>query len=242
MVIEFGVAKNGRFDNLESDETTEIIERPTGGQSIVYCSGKLHSRKSKTISSVIANKVLVKTAESFRDSAAIKSVSDQIYREGIGKISGDFCMFSADFETGTIVISRCTGNPVYYYQRGTINVWDTPTQQIGSDKGIHPSITEIPIEAGTVIIMLSEGILNAGRTTDKTSDITDLILSAVEDREEESADALADFFLGCAIEMDENEPRDDMTAIVIKVSGDSAAHARRMLVTSPVPKYQSIFD
>lgn len=242
MVIEFGIAKTGSFENVESDETTEIIERPSGGQSVVYCSGKRNKRKSKTISSVITNKVLEKTAESFRDSAAVKSVSDQINREYAGEVSGDFCMLSADFESETIVVSRLTANPVYFYQRGTVNVWDTPVQLLGSAKGLHPSITEIPIESGSVVVMLSGGILNAGHTAGEKTEITDLILSTIEDYEEQSADRIADFFLKCAEAMDEHKPKDDMTAIVVKVSSTTPAHARRMLVTCPVPQYQSIFD
>ena len=242
MVIEFGVAKTGRYDIEESDETTEIIERPAGGQTVVYCSGLRNGRKSKILSSVIANKVLEKTAESFKDSSAIKSVSDQVNREYAGEVSGNFCMFSADFETETIVISRCTDLPVFYYQHGQFNVWDAKTHRIGSGKGIHPTITEIPIEAGTVIVMLSEGILRAGKSSGEKTDITDLILNVVEDSEEMSADQIANFFLGSAVTMDQNKPQDDMTAIVIKVSNNTAAHTRRMLVTIPVPRYRSIFD
>ena len=242
MVIEFGVAKTGRYDIEESDETTEIIERPAGGQTVVYCSGLRNGRKSKILSSVIANKVLEKTAESFKDSSAIKSVSDQVNREYAGEVCGNFCMFSADFETKTIVISRCTDLPVFYYQHGQFNVWDAKTHRIGSGKGIHPTITEIPIEAGTVIVMLSEGILRAGKSSGEKTDITDLILNVVEDSEEMSADQIANFFLGSAVTMDQNKPQDDMTAIVIKVSNNPAAHTRRMLLTSPVPRYRSIFD
>ncbi len=242
MVIEFGIAKTGCFENTESTETTEIIERPSGGQSVVYCSGKRNGSKSKIISSVITNKVLEKIAESFRDSSSVKSVSDQINREYAGEVSGDFCMLSADFESETIVVSRLTANPVFFYQRGAVNVWDTKTHLLGSGKGIHPSITEIPIESGSVVVMLSKGILNAGCSAGEKADITELILSTIEDNEELSADRIADFFLKCAEAMDENKPKDDMTAIVIKVSSTSPAHARRMLVTCPVPQYQSIFD
>ena len=242
MVIEFGVAKTGRYDIEESDETTEIIERPMGGQTVVYCSGMRNGRKSKILSSVIANKVLEKTAENFKDSSAIKYVSDQINREYAGEVCGNFCMFSADFETRTIVVSRCTNLPVFYYQHSQFNVWDTKTQQIGSGKGIHPVITEIPIISGTVIMMLSEGILNAGQNSGEKTDITDMIQNVIEDSEEMSADQIANLFLSSASAMDENKPQDDMTAIVIKVSNNSAAHARRMLVTSPIPRYRSIFD
>ncbi len=242
MIIEIGVAKNSRYDSIDSNETTEIIERPSGGQSIVYCSGKRNSAKSKTISSMIVNRILEKTAESFRDSTAIKSVSDQIFRDYSGDSSGDLCMLSADFESETIVVSRCTRFPVYYYRRGNLNAWNTPAEPIGSSKGLHPSITEIPIEPGTVIVMLSEGILNAGQSTGEDGEIVDLILNIAEESSEFTADKMADFFLKQAIRSDMNKPHDDMTALVLKVYNETASLHRSVFMTCPVPKYSSIFD
>ncbi len=242
MVIEIGAAKIGRYESVDSDETTEIIERPAGGQSIVYCSGKRNGNKSKTISSMIVNRILEKTAESFRDSTAIKSVSDQIFRDYSGDTSGDLCMFSADFESETIVVSRCARVPVYYYRHGVLNVWNTSSDQIGSSRGLHPSITEIPIEPGTVIVMLSEGILNAGESTGENGEIVDLISNIAEESSEFSADKMADFFLNQAVRLDQNKPHDDMTAIVMKVDNESRYLNRRIFMSCPVPKYQSIFD
>ena len=242
MVIELGVAKQGRINSPDNDETTEIIERPSGGESIIYCNGKRGGQPSKTISSVIVNRVLEKVAENFRDSTALKSVSDQIYREHSGSICGDLCMFSTDFQSGTVVISRCTDFPVFYYQRGVFDAWRTPAEQIGSVKTLHPSITEIQMEPGTTILMLSEGAFNAGKNTLEEDDVEDLILSTIEESSEFSADMMAEFFLKRAITLDSYKPKQDMTVIVLKICGDSPTFSRRIFLTCPVPKYKSIFD
>ncbi len=242
MVIEIGAAKTGQFDSIESDETTEIIERPAGGQTIVYCRGRRNGRKSKTISSVIVNKILEKITESIRDSIAIRSVSDQILRAYAGETCGDLCVISADFESETIVVSRCTNCPVYCYSGGTLNEWNTPSEPIASSKGMHPSITEIPIQPGTVIVMLSEGILNAGHGISQDDDLEDIILSLAEDGNEQSADDMAAMLLQHAVRMDQNRPQDDMTAIVMKVKDYSPSFVRRVRLTCPVPKHSSIFD
>ncbi len=242
MIIEIGAAKTNRYDSIDSEETTEIIERPSGGQSLVYCSGRHSGAKSKTISSLIVNRILEKITENFRDSTAIKSVSDLIFRAYSGETSGDLCMLSADFESDTIVVSRCTRFPVYYYRRGTLNVWNTPAEPIGSGKNLHPSITEIPIEPGTVIVMLSEGILSAGRSTGEDGEIVDLILNIAEESSEFTADKMADFFLQQAIRSDLNKPHEDMTAIVMKVDDQGERIRRRYFMTCPVPQYRSIFD
>lgn len=242
MIIELGVAKQGRISSPENDETTEIIERPSGGESIIYCNGKRDGQPCKTISSIIVNRVLEKIAESFRDSTALRAVSDQIFREHSGHICGDLCMISTDFESGTIVISRCTNTPVYFYQRGLFDSWHTNAEQIGAIKGLRPSITEIPIEVGTTIIMLSEGALNAGKNTLEADEVEDLILSTIEESSEFSADRMADFFLNRAITLDSYKPQEDMTVIVVKVCNDSSSCSRRIFLTCPVPKYQPFYD
>ena len=242
MIIELGVAKQERISSPDNDETTEIIERPSGGESIIYCNGKRDGQPNKTISSIIVNRVLEKVAESFRDSTALRSVSDQIFREHSGHICGDLCMISVDFQSGTIVVSRCTDIPVYFYQRGSFDSWHTTAEQIGSVKGLRPSITEIPLEAGTTLIMLSEGALNAGKNTLEADEVEDLILSTIEESSEFSADRMAEFFLKRAITLDSYSPKEDMTVIVLKVCSDSPSFSRRILLTCPVPKYQSFYD
>ena len=240
MVVEIGVAKQGRINSPDNEETTEIIERPSGGESIIYCNGKRNGQSSKAISSVIVNRVLEKIAENFRDSTAVKSVSDQFYREHSGHVVGDLCMISTDFESRTIVVSRCADFPVYFYQRGLLDSWQSAAEKFGSVKSIRPSITEIPMEAGTTILMLSEGALNAGGNTMEEDEVEDLIFSTIEESVELPADLMAEFFLKRAITLDGYKPKEDMTVIVVKVCRDSPTFSRRILLTCPVPKYQSI--
>ena len=242
MVIEIGVAKQERVTSPDNDETTEIIERPSGGESVIYCNGKRNGQPNKALSSIIVNRVLEKVAEGFRDSTALKSVSDQIFREHSGHICGDLCMFSTDFQSGTIVVSRCTDIPVFYYQRGVFDSWRTQAEQIGASKTMHPSITEIQMEPGTIVLMLSEGAFNAGKNTLEADEVEDLILSTIEESADLSADLIADFFLKRAITLDGYKPKEDMTVIILKVCGDSPAFSRRIFMTLPIPKYNSMFD
>ena len=57
-----------------------------------------------------------------------------------------------------------------------------------------------------------------------------------------TADYMAEFFLNRALGLDQDKPHDDMTAIVMKVDVETQFNNRRILMTCPVPKYQSIFD
>lgn len=96
------------------------------------------------------------------------------------------------------------------------------------------------MEPGTTIVMLSHGALNAGKNILSNDDeVEDLILSTIEESIDLSADLMAEFFLKRAITLDSYKPREDMTVIVLKVCGDNPAFTRRLLLTCPVPKYQS---
>ena len=123
-----------------------------------------------------------------------------------------------------------------------MDAWRTPADRLGAVKSLHPSITEIPMEPWNTILMLSEGALNAGKNTMEEDEVEDLILSTIEESYELSADQIAEFFLKRAITMDSYKPKEDMTVIVLKVCSDSPSFSRKIYVTWPVPKYQSIFE
>lgn len=234
MEIQFGVAKTSCHTREESYETCEFIERPSGGQSLLFCEGFHNDAKGKTASSIIVNKIMAKIAEGQRDSVAIRTVSDQIFRDHVGMLAGSFSMISADFETDTIAVSRCTAAPIYYYQRGMLNIWDHENPQIGSRKDVHPSITEIPFEPGTLIVMPSSGVLKAGELYGWQPDLFTLISDIAEEGSEMNARQIADMILAEAIYADQNKPHDDMAVSVLRVYDSVPNPVRYMHVTIPL--------
>ncbi len=236
MFVQIAVAKTRRHDLSASKETVEIIERPSGGQSVIFCRGIRSGIKSKTISSIIVNQIIEKVAEGERDGSSIRNVSDQIHRQFSGEATGSCCMMSVDFESGTLVVSRLTSTPVWYYQRGELNAWSMEAAQLGSDKGLHPSITEIPIETGSSVLFLSSGLLHAGKLSHyDTEDFSQTLSSLAED--DLSAQAMADFILNHAVAVDMNSPRDDMTVVVMRVMPGRPDYTRLSL-SCPVPEYR----
>ncbi len=236
MFVQIAVAKTGRNDTSASNETVEIIERPSGGQSVIFCGGIRSGVKNKTISSIVVNQIIEKVGEGERDGSSIRNVSDQIHRQFLGEASGDCCMMSVDFESGTLVVSRLTSTPVWYYQRGELNVWNMAAAPLGSDKGLHPSITEIPIETGSSVIFLSGGILRAGQIAEyEGGDFSGDVCSIAE--EDMSAQTMADLILNHAVSLDMNSPRDDMTAVVMRVMPGSPSFTK-LNISCPVPDYQ----
>ncbi len=237
MEIQIGVTKTSSYTAQSSRETFELMERPNGGHSIVFCNAQKDGERSKAVSSLIVNKVLGLITDGIRDGAAIRAIADLIYQTYDGAASARLSVISYDLESGTLVISRNTTTPVYYAQRGKIFVWKGDSYPIGGSKHIQPTITEIPIEAGTMVCALSEGVVNAGKAYGKEMDIPMLLQSMTDDYDEVTAQDVSNLVLEQAIEMDQKQPHDDMCVIVLRVMSNIAGKIRRSSWTCPIPNF-----
>lgn len=235
MEIQIGIAKTSRFDRPFSQESFETTERPAGGETVVFCDGMSDGLKDKTWSAIFVNKTIGMIAEGHRDSIAIKTISNQIFHEQAGNVEGKLGVISADLSTRTVVTSRCMSTPVYYYQRGVLDEWVNGCRNVGSGKSVSPCVTEIPMEPGTLVVMLSDGAYYAGRDYQRQIDVPSLIQGVIDESSELNARIIADFILAQAIAYDQNKPMDDMSVIVMKIARCNPSHVRRMMFTVPIP-------
>ena len=58
MEIQIAVAKVNKYAVSESGDTLEVIERPTGGLSVVLADGQTSGRGAKAISMLVTRKVI----------------------------------------------------------------------------------------------------------------------------------------------------------------------------------------
>ena len=63
MEIQIAVAKINKYAVSESGDTLEVIERPTGGLSVVLADGQTSGRGAKAISMMVVRKVISLIAE-----------------------------------------------------------------------------------------------------------------------------------------------------------------------------------
>lgn len=237
MEVQIGVSKIGRFDYEENHETFEIIERPYGGQSLVLCKAKNDGTSDKEASSLIVNKTIGTIAEGRRDSIAIKQIAEYVFKLYSGNIKAALGIISADFETNTIVVSRCMEEPVYYMIGGNCSCWQNGCTTIGQNKVAQPSITEIPIAMGETVVMMTEGVHNAGKAFGKGLEIPVYLQAIAEETNELNARMIADHILHRAIELDQGSPLDEMTVVVLRVCEAIQPVHRRIMFAVPIPKY-----
>jgi serine phosphatase RsbU (regulator of sigma subunit) len=236
--IQIAAAKIGKYATSESGDTLEMIERPQGGISLVLVDGQRSGRAAKVISNMVARKAISLLGEGVRDGAAARAAHDYLYAQRGGKVSATLNIVSVDMTTKTMVISRNSHCPSII-QTGPEGqtVLDEPTFPVGVHRVTKPQIREFPLKIGTVAVVFTDGILSAGSRHGERLDISAFVGECYRRSIgwEEVARSIADDLLDRALQLDDGRPADDMSVLVVAVTGQADDEVRRMQVRLPIP-------
>jgi len=233
MEIQIAVAKTNKYAVSESGDTLEVVERPNGGLSVVLADGQTSGRGAKAVSMLVVRKVIGLLAEGVRDGAAARAASDSLFTDKQGKVTCTLNIASIDLQTNTVVLTRNNPAPYFVARGEQVDCIGTPSEAIGVSRNVRPSISEIPLERGLVIVIYTDGLVHAGERVGRPMDVCTSLKSMLEDqnpRPQEIADAL----LSEAVALDENRPADDISVVVLKVEKRRGDDVRRMTVRLPI--------
>jgi serine phosphatase RsbU (regulator of sigma subunit) len=233
--VQVAAAKIAKYATSDSGDTLEVIERPRGGLSLVLADGQRSGRAAKSISNIVARKAIALLAEGVRDGAVARAAHDYLSTMRGGKVSATLNIVSIDLVTETIVISRNSHCPTVISQAGSLALLEEPSQPVGIHTWTKPSITELPLLAGTYVIVYTDGVMHAGRRLGRTLDVLQLVREWIEE-DVSSAGRLADGILRTAIESDQGRPSDDISVVVVSVlsASQGADEVRRLSVDLPI--------
>jgi len=234
MELQFAVAKVGKYATSESGDTVEMIERPQGGLSFVLVDGQHHGRGAKEISNLVARKAVADLAEGVRDGAVARAAHDFLFTYRQGKVSATLNIVSVDLVTRTIVLARNNHCPTIVVAPSGFRILDQPSNPVGIYARTKPNMTELPLEAETVIVVYTDGLTSAGEFTGRQLDVPalvqDLTAYGLPD-----AQRIADSLLAAALEADDQRPSDDISIVVLAVTNEVVPDgARRMTVRAPL--------
>lgn len=235
MEVQFAAAKINKYATGESGDSLEMIERPHGGVSMVLVDGQRSGKAAKAISNVVARKAIQLLAEGVRDGAAARAAHDYLYTYRGGKVSATLNILSVDTSTKTFVISRNNESPVIIYTAESgLQLLDEPSMSVGVHRNTKPVITEIPLQAGTVVVVFTDGLRHAGTLSgkeryDPAACVQRLIAGGII-----APRQIADTLLNEAVEMDNGRPRDDISVLVASVLPQEGNEVRRMEVQLPL--------
>ena len=230
MELRIAVAKVDKFGETKSGDTAEVTERPNGGLSVVLADGKAFGVSNKAISTMVSHRVIGNISEGVRDGAAIRAASSRLFAEHNGDVQSNLNVISADLQTDTILVSRNSPVPVFLITDGRVDCLTSESEPIGTRADIVPSIVELPIRPNMAVITFSDGIHRAGWQKVQNLDICTAIEAFIEE-EEPTAQEIADYLLNQAIRLDEGQPKDDMSVVVMSVTPHSVDEIRRLNVS-----------
>lgn len=234
MEIQVAVAKVGKWATSESGDTLEMIERPHGGLSFVLVDGQRSGRPAKAISNLVARKAISLLAEGVRDGAAARAAHDYLFTHRSGKVSATLNVLSVDLRSGTLVLSRNSHCPaIVVTPGGELQVLDEPSQPVGVRHDTKPQITELPLVAGTAVVIYTDGLGAAGVRSSNALDVPAAV-RALMDQGSADAQHLADGLLQRALELEEGRPHDDISVLVLRILAREGGGVRRLAVQLPI--------
>jgi serine phosphatase RsbU (regulator of sigma subunit) len=232
--IEVAVVKVGKWATSESGDTLEMIERPHGGFSFVLVDGQRSGRAAKAISNLVARKAIAELAEGVRDGAAARAAHDTLYTYKGGKVSATLNILSVDLVSSTVVLSRNNPCPIIIITPDNgLQLLDEPSGPVGVRRGTKPQITELPTEAGTMIVVYTDGLETAGARSSRVFDVP-AVVRELTAQGNFSAQQLADRLLERALALDEGRPHDDISVLVLRVLDRTGDDVRRLTLTIPL--------
>lgn len=231
LLIDIGVAKTNKYASRESGDTVEIVERAAGGLTIVMADGQGSGRAAKTLSQTAAAQAVSAVKNGARDAAAAALVNDSLLAARYGQVSASLCLLSFDGKSGEIVATRFGDGAMLALQFGTPSaVPERPPA--GLYAGAEPASGQWPLEPGFLGLMCTDGIVNAGRKSGETLDLSAFLSSLDDQPAQQSADRL----LELAIARDGGRPGDDMAVAIARiVEWDGPQPIRRMAVRVEFP-------
>jgi serine phosphatase RsbU (regulator of sigma subunit) len=233
MEAQVAAAKTSKYASSESGDTLEMVERPGGGLSFVLVDGQRSGKPAKLISNVVARKAISLLAEGVRDGAAARAASDYLYTYRGGKVMATLNILSIDLSSRTCVITRNNPAPVILAHGGDLEILDEEVAPVGFRRSTRPSIREVPLEEGLMVVVFTDGLLHAG---DRRGNRMDVIAEVQQLAKSETKDpnAWADTLLERALELDDGRPVDDVSVLVAATVANSHDQVRRLWARMPL--------
>jgi serine phosphatase RsbU (regulator of sigma subunit) len=133
----------------------------------------------------------------------------------------------------TCVITRNNPAPVILVRGDQIEVIDEPVEAVGVRRAVRPSIHEVPLEDGLMVIVYTDGLIHAGDRQGTRMDIRHEVelLAGGESRD---PGEWADQLLNRALELDDFRPADDISVLVAATLPNSPDKIRRLWARMPL--------
>lgn len=232
--IQIGVAKTNKYASRESGDTVELVERPSGGMSVVLVDGQGKGQPAKTLSLLVSAKAVALLKDGARDGAVARVVHDYLHTFRHGRVSSTLEILSVDLVSKTVVVSRNSDTPLLLRQGEEYTLHPATSGPIGIRRHTKPTVEEFAAEPGLRVAIFSDGIIHAGSRY--RTPFAPLAFAAALPDDEITAQEFADAILAGALEADRGRPEDDMTVVTLTLGARvEFPPVRRLSLVVPLP-------
>jgi len=97
-----------------------------------------------------------------RDGVVARAVHDTLFAFRGGKVSATLDILSADLKTNPVVVTRNGVTPLIVVEDEEITVLQTETGPAGLYHFTRPSVVQLPLKSGLMVVSYTDGIHSAG--------------------------------------------------------------------------------
>ncbi|MHB1953251.1 MAG: SpoIIE family protein phosphatase [Sulfobacillus sp.] len=232
MRIEVAWAKMPKGGFGESGDSIELVERPLGGVTLILADGQGSGPAARRISRMVAMKAVSLIADGSRDGAVARAVQDMLYTAREGRVTATLALLSADLHTATMVVARNSPTPVVVRQGGQVFRLEGHAEVIGTYRRTKPAMTELPLDAQTILLTYSDGLATAGKRYGKSLPWESIDQQLVE-LPVSQLGGWVDELIAHAIDLDQGRPSDDISVMALGVVMDESSALRKLTASIP---------
>jgi serine phosphatase RsbU (regulator of sigma subunit) len=234
VLVDVAIAKSEKYASRESGDTVELVERPSGGFSVVMIDGQGSGRAAKTLSLLLSSKAVALLKEGVRDGVVARATHDYLFAFRHGQVSATLDLLSIDLKTRSVVVTRNAQSPMLIRDPNGCRVEPINSAPIGLYRWTKPTVKEIPLQTGLRILLFTDGVTHSGmRRGAPPVDFQELASNVLT--QDIGSQAIADQVLAHAVERDGGRPFDDIAVVVLSIQdNEDAATVRRMQAQIPL--------
>ena len=212
--LSIGIAKCKKNDSVVSGDSF-INEKIASGKYLLGISdgmgsGEKASKKSKKVISTLEN--LLKTG--FEKQKAVDMINSVLIADGEEEIFATLDASVIDLESGSTEFIKVSSCPTYIKKGNNVDMIQSVGLPVGVLENIDIDFYGKSLETGDIVVMISDGIIDANQDYEpKELWVTELLKAVKTDNPQR----LADIILQEAIDSNMGIAKDDMTVLVAVV-------------------------
>jgi serine phosphatase RsbU (regulator of sigma subunit) len=235
LAIDLATAKTNKYASRESGDTVEFVERPTGGFSAVMVDGQGSGAAAKSLSLQLTSRAVALLKDGVRDGVVARAVHDTLFAFRGGKVSATLDIVSVDLRTRHVVVTRNSVTPLLIVDEGAVSTVPTETGPVGLYHFTRPSVVQLPLKSGLMVVSYTDGIHSAGRRAQAGTFDVSGVIGEIRTCHQTAQD-IAHAILDRAVARDGGRPADDMAVVVLAISEhDEHPVIRSISMNIPLP-------